>query len=223
MFDARGLVASMPTESGRARVLDGASLSVAAGELVDVVGPSGCGKSTLLRALARLLPGATGELSLDGVRADQMTPAAWRLQVALVPQVPALLYGDVASNLLLPWTLRARHAGERPANAGLREALDAVGLADIALDRDSSRLSVGQAARVALARVALTSPRVLLLDEPDAALDDASTEAVTALTRAFVERGGAVVRVRHHRADGLANRRLRLSGGTLSLEAGDGA
>ena len=94
-------------------------------------------------------------------------------------------------------------------------ALDRVVL-DAALDRDAARLSVGQQARVALVRTLLTHPRVLLLDEPDAALDELSAAAVSELTREFADKGGAVVRVRHHRSDDIADRRLRLAGGTLS-------
>ncbi len=104
---------------------------------------------------------------------------------------------------------RAAAAGD---DSALTAALERIGLADITLDRDASRLSVGQAARIALMRVLLTGPRVLLLDEPDAALDEASSDAVTALTRDFARGGGAVVRVRHHRTDGLASRRLCLAG-----------
>ncbi len=104
-----------------------------------------------------------------------------------------------------------------PDDSILRAMLDRVVL-DAALDRDAARLSVGQQARVALVRTLLTHPRVLLLDEPDAALDELSAAAVSDLTREFAEKGGAVVRVRHHRSDDIAHRRLRLAGGTLSEE-----
>jgi putative ABC transport system ATP-binding protein len=218
LLDARHITAFMPADDGPARVLDDMSLSVSAGELVDVVGPSGCGKTTLLRVLARLLPGATAELALDGVSADRIAPGVWRAQVALLPQRPAIAEGDVRANLLLPWSLRIHAGHPRPSDDALRAALGHVGLDDIALDRDAARLSVGQAARVALMRVLLTEPRVLLLDEPDAALDEASSDAVTELTREFAQGGGAVVRVRHHRTDGLASRRLRLACGGLSTE-----
>jgi putative ABC transport system ATP-binding protein len=216
LLDARDITASMPADTGTVRVLDGVSIAVAAGELVDVVGPSGSGKTTLLRALARLLPGADGALFLDSVPAEQIPPGSWRAQVALLPQKPAIVEGDVRANLLLPWSLRVRHGQPRPADASLEAALQRIGLAEITLDRDASRLSVGQAARIALTRVLLTDPRVLLLDEPDAALDQASSDAVTALTRDFALGGGAVVRVRHHRTDGLASRRLCLTGGCLA-------
>lgn len=215
---ARNATASLPTESGSAVIFDNVSLAVSAGEIVDVVGPSGCGKTTLLRVLARLLPGASAELSLDGTPAEQIAPTAWRAQVALLPQKPAVAEADVRANLLLPWTLRVRGVGARPSDGALEAALASVGLGDVGLTRDVARLSVGQVARVALLRVLLTEPRVLLLDEPDAALDEASAEAVGQLTREFAERGGAVVRVRHHRTDGLASRRLRLCDGGLSPE-----
>lgn len=216
LFDARNVTASMPTENGAVRILDGISIAVSGGELVDVVGPSGSGKTTLLRALARLLPCATAELALDGISAEQIAPGAWRAAIALLPQKPAIAEGDVRANLLLPWTLRVRHGDVRPSDTALMGALARVGLDDVGLDRDASRLSVGQAARVALTRVLLTGPRVLLLDEPDAALDEASSDAVTTLTREFAQSGGAVIRVRHHRTDGLAVRRLRLVGGQLA-------
>lgn len=218
LLEARDVTASMPADFGVVRVLDGISLAVSVGELVDVIGPSGSGKTTFLRALSRLLPGARGQLFLDGVPAELIAPGEWRSHVALLPQKPAIAEGDVRANLLLPWTLRVRHGHQRPSEAALLAALGHVGLDDISLDRDAARLSVGQAARVALMRVLLTEPRVLLLDEPDAALDEGSSDAVTALTREFAENGGAVVRVRHHRTDGLASRRLRLEGGHLAAD-----
>ena len=167
-------------------------------------------------ALAWLLPGTTGELALDGVPATQMTPQGWRAAVALLPQKPAIVKGTLKDNLLLPWTLKVRAAEKPPTEPQLLAQLAAVGLPELALERDAARLSVGQQARVALSRVLLTGPRALLLDEPDAALDDASADAVACIAREFAADGGAVVRVRHRSSDGLAARRLRLEAGRLS-------
>jgi putative ABC transport system ATP-binding protein len=196
-------------------VLDSISLNLEAGTVTDVIGPSGSGKTTLLRALARLLPDASGALLLDGVSAETIPGPAWRTAVALLPQKPAIVEGCVRDNLLRPWMLKVRHGHTPPGEAAMRAALDSVAL-DVALDRDAARLSVGQQARVALVRTLLTQPRVLLLDEPDAALDEVSAAAVSVLTREFAENGGAVVRVRHHLSDDIAHRRLRLSGGALA-------
>ncbi len=205
-----------PASIGSPVVLDGVRFAVGAGEVVDIGGPSGAGKTTLLRALARLLPDATGHLALRGVSADEIAAGEWRRRVTLLPQKAALRPGTVRENLLLPWTLKLRGEEMPPADGALAEALADVALGDIALERDGSRLSVGQAARLALARTVLTRPEVLLLDEPDAALDDDSAAQVAQMTARFAAEGGAVVRVRHQRIDGHATRRLRLSDGNLS-------
>ena len=118
--------------------------------------------------------------------------------------------------MLLPFSLKTHAATERPDDAGLRRALDSVGLADVELDREAGRLSSGQAARVALLRLVSMGPRALLLDEPDAALDDDSAALVGGVVRDFVAAGGAAVRVRHLRVDAAADRRLRLAGGALT-------
>ena len=219
LLHARDLVVVLPGDSADVRVLDGVSLDVAVGSVTDVIGPSGSGKTTLLRALARLLPTVTGELELEGVPAEKIAGPAWRTSVALLPQKPALIEGSVRDNLLRPWTLKVRHGQHAPDDETLAAALGDVAL-DIALDRDVARLSVGQQSRIALMRTLLTRPRVLLLDEPDAALDEVSSAAVTALTREFAHDGGAVVRVRHHRTDEIADRRLRLVGGALTEAEG---
>jgi len=215
LLTASDITAELLGEDGPVRVLAGASLAVDRGQIVDVVGPSGSGKTTLLRVLARLLPGASGRLTLDGVPAEDVAAQQWRARVALLPQKPAIAPGTVADNLTLPWRLKVRHHEPAPGEAALRNALGRVGLEAIGLERDAARLSVGQQARVALLRVVLTSPSVLLLDEPDAALDDASAEQVASLTVAFAREGGGVVRVRHQRTDGLAMRRLLLGNGVL--------
>jgi putative ABC transport system ATP-binding protein len=203
-------------DSGDVRVLNAVSLDVSAGEIVDITGPSGSGKTTLALALARLLPGATGRLKLAGTPAEQIAAPQWRAAVALLPQKPAVIDGSVRDNLLLPWRLKVRAAERPPDDAALEAQLAAVGLSDIALTRDVARLSVGQLARVALCRTLLTSPRVLLLDEPDAALDDASAKAVARTSREFADGGGSVVRVRHRASDGLASRRLLMRDGQLA-------
>lgn len=218
-LEARGLTVELRGDDAIVRVLDDVTISVAPREIVDVAGASGAGKSTLLRALTRLLPISRGELFLDGRPAADIPPSEWRAAVALLPQKPAMVAGDVRSNLLLPWTLKVRAQHPAPTADALREGLDALELDAISLDRDVARLSVGQQARVALLRVMLTEPAVLLLDEPDAALDMASALAVMSGVRLFVDKGGSVLRVRHRETDGLASRRLNLSCGRLVEEA----
>lgn len=218
LLEARGLTVSRTGDTAPVRVLRSIDLVVERRTLIDVVGPSGSGKTTLLLALARLLPGVEGELRLDGVASNAIEARRWRSRVSYLPQRSALLPGTVRDSLTLPWRLKVRHGAVPPGPSDLRSALDRVHLTEVDLDRDVTRLSEGQAARVALLRTVLTGPDVLLLDEPDAALDEESAEQVGALTREFVDLGGAVVRVRHHRTDGLADRRLALSDGSLTEE-----
>ncbi len=215
LLTARGLSATRAGDDGPASVFAGIDLDIESGTLTDVVGPSGSGKTTLLLALARLLPGTQGELTLDGAPAASVDAREWRTRVAYLPQRPSLTPGTVAGNLLAPWRLKARSGRTAPSAEALRAALDGVGLADVALDRDVARLSVGQAARIAVLRALLTRPALLLLDEPDASLDDESAAQVAHMTDAFVAGGGAVVRVRHARFDENADRRFTLRGGRL--------
>lgn len=214
LLSARGLTALLPGDAGPVAVLDGIALEVGAGEIVDVAGPSGSGKSTLLRALGRLLPGATGELALEGASASTIPPGQWRRAVALVPQKPVLVGGTIRENLTLPWTLAIRRRETAPDDRAMDDGLTRLGV-EAALDRPADRLSVGQIARVALLRTLLTSPRVLLLDEPDAALDEVAAGAVAAMTTEFAERGNAVVRVRHRSGGEGGSRRVRISAGRL--------
>jgi putative ABC transport system ATP-binding protein len=213
MLEAEGLIVD---RNGGTRVLDGIGLRLAPGELVALEGPSGSGKSTLLWALARFLPVSGGVLRLNGTDAGATDVRAWRRAVSLVLQTPSLVPGTVGENVRLPWTLSVR-AGEdgAPDDARLRRELDGLGLDEIALDRDAGELSVGQAARVALLRSLLAGPEVLLLDEPDASLDDEAAERVRARLERFTAEGGAILVVRHHRKDDPADRRVRLERGFL--------
>lgn len=197
-------------------LLDGVSLSVARGELVDVTGTSGSGKSTLLRALARLLPGCTGTLLLDGTPAGNIAPTRWRSRVALVPQKAVMRSGTVSDNLLHAWRLKIRTGQAPPSGAALRLALDSVGLHEVELEHEATRLSVGQTARIALLRSSLTCPDVLLLDEPDANLDAESAESVSQVITRFLAEGGAVLRVCHFGSRLTPARRLRLQQGALT-------
>ncbi|MBS3974758.1 MAG: ATP-binding cassette domain-containing protein [Actinobacteria bacterium] len=214
-LSAEELTFRIPGSSGPP-LLDGVSLTVARGELVDVMGASGSGKSTLLRALARLLPGCEGALFLDGTPAERIAPTLWRSRVSLVSQKTVIRSGSVSDNLLHAWKLKVRAAQAPPSDSELRLALDSVGLHEVALQQEAARLSVGQAARIALLRSSLTCPDVLLLDEPDANLDAESAELVSQVIARFLTEGGAVLRVCHFGSHLTPARRLRLQQGALT-------
>ncbi|WP_035843356.1 ABC transporter ATP-binding protein [Kitasatospora azatica] len=149
------------------------SLQAAAGEVVALLGPNGAGKSTALRALAGLLPLSGGRLSLDGTvledpAADRHTPAEKR-PVGVVFQ-DYLLFPHLSALDNVAFGLRCRGRSKQSARAEALTWLTRMGLEGHAAARPG-KLSGGQAQRVALARALAVRPRLLLLDEPLAALD----------------------------------------------------
>ena len=224
LFRAEHIAVSYVRDGRAVRLFSDVGFKLEGGRICDLVGPSGAGKSTLLRACALMMERDAGEFFLDGRPASAFKPAEWRRRVCLVPQQAALLPGTVRDNLVLPWTLKVNAGDAPPADEELARLLDAAELSDVGLSRDVSQLSGGQAARVALLRAFATRPRVLLLDEVDAALDDASAQAVGRLTRDLVNKDTTCLRIRHRASDGFASGTFSLHDGALDyapvLEAG---
>jgi NitT/TauT family transport system ATP-binding protein len=144
------------------KALADVSLDVQAGEFLSVLGPSGCGKSTLLRLIAGLAEPTTGTIDWSDDRG--------REDLGFVFQEPTLMpWATALANVALPLKLRGIAKGEREARAA--EALDNVGLKGF--ERVWPReLSGGMKMRVSLARALVVQPRLLLMDEPFAALDE---------------------------------------------------
>ncbi len=159
------------------------TLRVAPGETVAIMGPNGAGKSTLLAAVAGMLRPDEAEIGLDGaVLADART---WvrphRRGIALLAQ-DALLFPHLDAVENVAFGPRSAGVPRTQARETARRWLDDVGVGDLA-DRRPSALSGGQAQRVALARALATGPRLLLLDEPMAALDVTVAPAMRRLLR----------------------------------------
>lgn len=160
-------------------VLADAALILAAGEHVALMGPSGIGKSTLIEAIARLRP-FDGDVRIDGVPLADWDEAALRGRVALIGQKPQLLAGSIADNIRLgrPGASdgdvqeAARRACVLEFSVELPQGLDTP------LGSRGHGLSGGQAQRVALARLFLRDPGLILLDEPTAHLDEATQARV---------------------------------------------
>lgn len=162
---------------GETPVLNGVSLKIRPGDKVALVGASGGGKSTLVQVILGLYPPASGMVSFDGVPMTEIGMEVVRSHVATVLQHPALFNDTVRMNLTL---------GRELTDAHLWQALEVAQLADVVgelpngldaiVGRQGVRLSGGQRQRLAIARMVLSDPQVVILDEATSALD-AETEA----------------------------------------------
>jgi heme ABC exporter ATP-binding subunit CcmA len=177
---------------GRAVVLAEVSLAVRDAECVLLLGPNGAGKTTLLRILATVLRPSSGALIVNGVDAIRQ-PAAARASIGMVGH-GSYVYEDLTAleNLRFWATMHGGDAGR----ARLEAALAHVGLDGFGEERVRT-FSAGMKRRLALARVTLIDPRVLLLDEPFTELDAEGRAWVAEYLRAFKARGGAAVLVTH--------------------------
>lgn len=181
-------------------VLRGVSFSVAAGEMVAIVGASGTGKSTLLHILGALEAADSGSARLDGFDVAQRVGAELgrfrNRDVGFVFQFHRLLPDLTAvENVALPLLIARR--SWRQAHAAAMNLLDRVGLTERAAHK-SGELSGGEQQRVAIARALVTSPRLVLADEPTGNLDTRTGEEVGALLLSLCRARNAAVIVATH-------------------------
>lgn len=149
--------------------LDHVRLTVPKGTVCAVLGPSGCGKSTLIKAVAGLLPAASGTVTMDGAPIDPR-----RMTIGFMPQNYGLLpWRTALENVLLGPTIRKQDVAAAKQRAA--ELFAALGIAGLEA-RYPKGLSGGQQQRVALARAFLLRPDILLMDEPFSALDAITRE-----------------------------------------------
>ena len=202
--------------SGAARhvALDGVSFDVGDGEFVALLGPSGCGKSTLLRLIADVIPPTTGRVTVaGGTPADARRSGLFGFvfqESVLFPWLTAL------ANVELP--LRVSQAAHARDPRGL---LELVGLRDFA-GYYPHQLSGGMRQRVALARALVTDPKILLMDEPFAALDEMTRETMGSwLLSVWEQTGKTVLFVTHSvpEAVALADRVVVMSPAPGRIEA----
>jgi ABC-type sugar transport system ATPase subunit len=158
----------LTTHIGFQHVLDGVDLEIPDGEFAAVIGPSGCGKSTLLRSIAGLVTPTRGRVVFDGV--DITSTRTAERDIGFVFQSPALLPNrNVRRNVEFPLVIR------RQTVESIRERVGAEARAmhiEHLLERNPSKLSRGEQQLVQIARTMVRMPRVLLLDEPFAPLDE---------------------------------------------------
>lgn len=202
--------------AGRFPVLAGADLEVGEGEVVHLRGPNGAGKTSLLRAAAGLLPVTGGVAVVLGhdLRVDRRQV---RREVGLLGHA-TFLYDELTVADNLRFALRAARVGE----AAAAPALERLGLSGRLRDVAVGRLSAGQRRRVALAVLVARRPRLWLLDEPHAGLDEGARGVLDGVVAEARAAGATVLLASHEleRASSLADRVLEVAGGRVTLAAG---
>jgi len=193
LFEARNVAG----EPGSGVHYHPVSLQLEAGEILTIFGQSGVGKSQFLRALADLTP-HTGDVLLEGISQTKIRPEHWRKQVGYVPAESGW-WADVV----------AQHFSEPPPKA----SLSSLSLAPELLDNSVERLSTGERQRLALLRALVLHPKVLLLDEPTANLDQRNAQKLIELVKTYAQTEQAAVIWVSHDADEralLGNRSLEI-------------
>ena len=199
---------------GPTKTLSKLDLTINSGECVSIIGPSGCGKSTILKLMAKLEQPTNGSISTpftDGRRPGE---------VAFVFQEPTLMpWATVFENIWLP--LRLQGVSRTDAAPAVNKALQTVGLSSFSTTYPN-QLSGGMKMRVSIARASVTYPKVLLMDEPFAALDEVNRNRMADdLLKTRSSTGASIVLVTHNISEAvyLSDRVLVMSSGPSQILA----
>lgn len=202
---------NVSVRAGAVRILQNLSLTISGGEAVGVFGSNGAGKTTLLRLIATLQPVAEGSCVVFGIDTSSTERYEVRNRIGYVGHTPGL-YPELTLHENLVFVADAMGLDESEAD----RVLDIVGLGRAARRR-VDHCSHGMQRRTEFARVLMTEPDLLLLDEPHSALDADAVDLVDALVHRTVERGGAAILVSHDkdRVNSLVTRTHEIKDGTL--------
>ena len=170
------------------------------GECLAITGPSGAGKSLLLRAIVDLDPN-TGEVTTGQMTRSRTPAPEWRKHVAMLPSETGWWMDTVRDHFINP--------------TEIAEHLPDIGISPDAMNWDISRLSSGERHRLGLLRCLEKLPKVLLLDEPTAALDTDTTQLVEGLLHGLMDEGITIILVTHD-----PNQPARLGSKTMRIENG---
>ncbi|MEM0458459.1 MAG: ABC transporter ATP-binding protein [Thermofilaceae archaeon] len=215
MLECRDLWVSYP---GAGVVLKGVSLRLKRGEIAFVIGPNGAGKTTLLLTLAGLLKPDRGEVLLDGRSLWEQIPGARRRIGVLFQNPDDQLFNPTVRDELF-FTLNQLGLPEGEKQERVQKVAQELGVAHL-LDRPTFALSAGEKKRVALASILVYEPEILLLDEPTANLDPATTALLVSTVCKARSRGKAILIATQDTtlAESLADRVILLNEGTIAWE-----
>ena len=170
----------------RKEIVHNAGFTVRSGEFCALLGLNGCGKTTLIKAICGFLPSRTGNCNVDGDDCTAMNERQRALRMAYIPQRGSLISGKTVLEVVLMGFNARLHLLDSPGKLHRQKAMDA--LAQLGMDhlaeQDYAQLSEGQKQMIILARTLVQDTPVLLMDEPDSALD-------------FVNRNVVLRKIRH--------------------------
>ena len=215
-IELRQLLALAPGSD--TQILKGLNLEFRPGEVVGIVGPSGAGKSTLARCLIGVWPSTRGQMLLDGVDISKWDRDRLGPHIGYLPQDIELLEGTVAENICRFGEIDSDAVIEAAKRAGIHEMVQHLPQGyDTPLGQAGGLLSGGQRQRLALARALYGMPDVVVLDEPNANLDDVGEVALMKAIVELKQAGKTVFMVLHQRnLLALADRVLVLNNGTVA-------
>jgi ATP-binding cassette subfamily C exporter for protease/lipase len=189
------------TAPGREKpILDQLDAEFSAGEVVAIVGPSGAGKSTLARCLLGIWPHTSGEVLLDGRPLRDMARDSLGPQVGYLPQDIEIFDGTIAENIARYGAPEPDHVIAAATRTGIHDMVLRLPKGyDTPMGEAGALLSAGQRQRVGLARAIYGEPELIVLDEPNASLDDAGEAALVKAVRELRARGRTVFMIVHQR------------------------
>jgi ATP-binding cassette subfamily C exporter for protease/lipase len=214
----RNVVASAPGRSSP--ILKGINLGVAAGTVTVILGPSGSGKSTLARVLMGIWPEVNGEVLLDDMPLAGWNRVELGVHTGYLPQDIELLEGSIAENIARFGEVDSAKVIEAARCAGLHEMILRFPKGyDTPIGEAGSLLSGGQRQRIGLARAVYGTPTLIVLDEPNANLDDVGEQALARTILELKAKGRTVFLISHRPgAIAVADRLLILRDGQVQME-----
>lgn len=195
VIDLENVSLQYSTKAGVVEALSGVSMNVSRNEFLSVIGPSGCGKTTLLKIISKVLRVSSGSVRINGTPLDKVDLTG---ELSYVFQRPLLLpWRSALKNVLLP--LELVHGGLKEEHIDrAKRMLDLTGLASFE-DMAPHHLSGGMQQRVSLARALALEPKILLMDEPLAALDEITRESMQGeLLRIWYQTRNTILFITHN-------------------------
>ena len=180
------------------RVLKQLNATIKAGQILTVMGSSGSGKTTLARCLVGIIPVAHGSILIDGVSIEQINSQQFSDAIGYLPQDVELIEGTIAENIARFQTLNSKEIIVAAKLVGMHEVILRLPLGyDTKIDDSGVTLSGGQRQLIGLARAMYLSPQILVLDEPNAHLDEYGEEFLRNALLSFKQLGKTIVVISH--------------------------